>query len=240
MTLRGELLDRTFVLVEHDVGPQSHFAALVGIVRQQLEQVEEHHGVVVTAIGIGCAGPIERQCATVSPVNIPAWRAFPLRQHLSEMFELPVYGDLDAKALGAGRRLARRGSGPLDVLRARRCRRASAAESSSMANCSTARPGTPATSATSSSSPTAVAASAGLVGVSRPRRPARRSRRSPAARRRSPPTRSCVAPVASSDARRRRSATCSTSISSSWAAVWRSGSRRRSSTPRRRSSTVTR
>jgi glucokinase len=99
VTLRGELLDRTFVPVERDVGPQSHFAALVGIVRQQLEQVEEHHGIVVTAIGIGCPGPIDRQCVTVSPANIPAWRAFPLRQHLSEMFELPVYGDLDAKAL---------------------------------------------------------------------------------------------------------------------------------------------
>ena len=99
VTMRGELLDRTMVLVERDVGPQSHFGALAGIVQQQLDQAHEHHEVRVRAVGIGCAGPIGRHCETVSPVNIGSWRDFPLRHHLMELTDLPVYGDLDAKAL---------------------------------------------------------------------------------------------------------------------------------------------
>ncbi len=99
MTMRGELLDRSRVEVERDVGPQSHLSALAGIVGEQLEQAVSQHGVRVRAIGIGCAGPIERHCESVSPVNISSWRRFPLRAHLVELTGLPVYGDLDAKAL---------------------------------------------------------------------------------------------------------------------------------------------
>jgi len=99
VTMRGELLDRARVEVEADVGPQSHFASLVTIVSEQLERARRHHRLDVRAIGIGSAGPIERNCETVSPINIPAWRRFELRQHLVDFTGLPVYGDLDAKAL---------------------------------------------------------------------------------------------------------------------------------------------
>jgi glucokinase len=99
MTARGVLLDRSRVEVEPDVGPQSHFAGLVSVVNEQLEQARTQHDVRVRAIGIGCAGPIERNCETVSPLNISSWRQFPLRAHLEELTGLPVYGDLDAKAL---------------------------------------------------------------------------------------------------------------------------------------------
>jgi glucokinase len=39
---------------------------------------------------------------TVSPLNIVAWRDFPLRDRLSELVGLPVYVDNDAKALALG------------------------------------------------------------------------------------------------------------------------------------------
>ncbi len=99
MTFRGELLDRSVVDIESDVGPQSHFAAIVGIVNEQMEVAERSHHLRVRAVGIGCIGPIDRHCETVSPVHIPSWRRFPLRQHLVDLTGLPVYGDLDAKAL---------------------------------------------------------------------------------------------------------------------------------------------
>ena len=99
VTYRGVLLDRSRVEVQTDVGPQSHFAALASIVAEQLEQAELQHDVRVRAIGIGCAGPIDRNCETVSPLDISSWRRFPLRQHLADLTGLPVYGDLDAKAL---------------------------------------------------------------------------------------------------------------------------------------------
>jgi glucokinase len=99
VTVRGELLDRSRVELESDVGPQSHFATLAGIVNEQLEQARDQHDVRVRAIGIGSAGPIERNCETVSPLNIPSWRKFELRQNLRDLTGLPVFGDLDAKAL---------------------------------------------------------------------------------------------------------------------------------------------
>lgn len=99
MTMRGTLLDRNRVEVDPDVGPQSHFAALAGIVAEMRDSAESQHGVRIRAIGVGCAGPIERNCETVSPVNISSWRRFPLRAHLHDLTGLPVFGDLDAKAL---------------------------------------------------------------------------------------------------------------------------------------------
>lgn len=38
----------------------------------------------------------------VSPLNIPAWRGFPLRSRLADATGLPVYVDNDAKALALG------------------------------------------------------------------------------------------------------------------------------------------
>ncbi len=99
LTARGELLDRCRVDLERDVGPQSHFAALASIVAEQLEQARTQHQVRVRAIGIGCDGPIERNCETVSPVSISSWRSFGLRQHLRDLTGIPVFGDLSGKAM---------------------------------------------------------------------------------------------------------------------------------------------
>jgi glucokinase len=99
VTFRGELLDRSRAEIDTDVGPQSHFASLAKIVGEQLDRARDQHNVRVRAIGVGCPGPIERNCETVSPLSVPSWRRFELRQHLHELTSLPVFGDLDAKAL---------------------------------------------------------------------------------------------------------------------------------------------
>ena len=85
VTFRGELLDRTRADVDPDVGPQSHFASLARMVTEQRDRAREQHNVRVRAIGVGCAGPIERNCETVSPASVPSWRRFELRQHLREL-----------------------------------------------------------------------------------------------------------------------------------------------------------
>jgi glucokinase len=59
----------------------------------------EHHGYLPLVVGVGCAGPITWNVATVSPLNLPQWREFPLRDRLSDLTGLPVFGDGDAKAL---------------------------------------------------------------------------------------------------------------------------------------------
>ena len=94
----GELVDRSVELVNHDVGPEAHFMKLAGIIDQQLDAADRH-GVRIAAVGVGSAGPITRNCETVSPVNIPAWRDFPLRSRVSEHTGYRVFGDLDGKAL---------------------------------------------------------------------------------------------------------------------------------------------
>lgn len=95
---KGEMLDRSVSLVNQDVGPEAHFTNLAGIVEQQLEAADRH-GVRIAAVGIGSAGPIRPDCETVSPLNLPAWREFPLRDRVSALTGYRVYGELDGKAL---------------------------------------------------------------------------------------------------------------------------------------------
>jgi glucokinase len=56
----------------------------------------------ITAVGVGCGGPMDHGGEHVSPLNIPAWRAFPLRTRLHEHCGVPVHIDNDAKALALG------------------------------------------------------------------------------------------------------------------------------------------
>ena len=54
------------------------------------------------AVGVVCGGPMERGGEHVSPLNIPAWRGFPLRGRVAEYTGLPTFVDGDAKALALG------------------------------------------------------------------------------------------------------------------------------------------
>ncbi len=56
----------------------------------------------VTVCGVGCGGPMEPGGTTVSPLNIPQWREFPLRERLCADLNLPIFIDNDAKALAIG------------------------------------------------------------------------------------------------------------------------------------------
>lgn len=56
----------------------------------------------VIVCGVGCGGPMEPGGTTVSPLNIPQWRDFALRERLGADLALPVFIDNDAKALALG------------------------------------------------------------------------------------------------------------------------------------------
>jgi len=49
--------------------------------------------------GVGSGGPMTAGGEAVSPLNIPAWRDFPLRASLASLLDMPVFVDNDAKAL---------------------------------------------------------------------------------------------------------------------------------------------
>jgi glucokinase len=52
--------------------------------------------------GVGCGGPMTPGGDEVSPINIAAWRGFPLRGRLADHTRLPTFVDNDAKALALG------------------------------------------------------------------------------------------------------------------------------------------
>jgi glucokinase len=63
----------------------------------------------IVACGVGCGGPMTLGGETVSPLNIPAWRGFPLRDRLRDLLAtvlapggVDLHIDNDAKALALG------------------------------------------------------------------------------------------------------------------------------------------
>ncbi len=98
VTRRGELVDRDMVRTDPDKNASGLFESLELLVHRQTSRAaERHHGRIVVA-GIGSAGPIEPNCERIAPLNIPAWKNFPLRSAVQEMVGVPVFGNLDAKA----------------------------------------------------------------------------------------------------------------------------------------------
>jgi glucokinase len=80
----------------HD--PEAVFAALAAVV----DEVCATEVGTPAACGAGCGGPMRDGRELVSPLNIPAWRDFPLRARLAAHLGAPVTVDNDAKALALG------------------------------------------------------------------------------------------------------------------------------------------
>ncbi len=99
MTMQGELIDRDRVEVDHHLGADALFGTLNAVIETQLARAHDHHHMRPVAVGVGSAGPTTPDVETISPLNIHSWRNFPLRERLMAATHLPVFGDLDAKAL---------------------------------------------------------------------------------------------------------------------------------------------
>lgn len=91
----GRVLERAQTATSGD-DAESLFATLVELIRDVRDRAVDRS---VVACGVGCGGPMEPGGRTVSPLNIPAWRAFPLAARLQEALGVPVAIDNDAKAL---------------------------------------------------------------------------------------------------------------------------------------------
>ncbi|RJL30069.1 ROK family protein [Bailinhaonella thermotolerans] len=68
------------------------------------------------AVGVGSAGPLDPRAGTVSPVNIPAWRAFPLVDRLAESLDRPVVLAGDGHCFALGEHAAGAGTGARALL----------------------------------------------------------------------------------------------------------------------------
>ena len=74
------------------------FARLERLCRDVLSDA----AVAVDGVGVGCGGPMRFPEGVVSPLFIPAWRGFPLRERLTRAFGHACVVDNDAKAMALG------------------------------------------------------------------------------------------------------------------------------------------
>lgn len=94
---RGRVLARQVTPTPRTTDAEVLFATLTRLV-DSLGAEAAH----ARAVGVGCGGPMTNGGERVSPLNIPAWRDFPLRARLAEHCARPVSIDNDAKALARG------------------------------------------------------------------------------------------------------------------------------------------
>lgn len=77
-------------------------ASVGGVVRDTLAALPSDATIV--GVGIGCAGPIDRKRGLVSPLNVPDWRDYPLRDFIGSVvasagLDVPVTLEMDGVAI---------------------------------------------------------------------------------------------------------------------------------------------
>ncbi|MEV7289040.1 ROK family protein [Streptomyces sp. NPDC093252] len=77
---------------------QEHGDTVMGAVEEVLRDLAASpHWVRADAVGIGSAGPVDATAGTVSPVNVPGWRGYPLVHRVRE-----AVGGLPVELIGDG------------------------------------------------------------------------------------------------------------------------------------------
>jgi glucokinase len=92
VTRDGVIVDRARIKVNGDQSPDGLFSDLAGMVSDLLVRARGQHGAQPIAVGLGTAGPLASNAETVSPLNIPCWRDFPLTPRLRDLTGLPTFG----------------------------------------------------------------------------------------------------------------------------------------------------
>lgn len=93
-----------------ETGRDADSAELEAAVRHVVEHALGRLGdgdAAVRGVGIGSAGPVDRRAGTVSPLNVPAWRDYPLRDFVSSVVsgtigsrdEVPIALEMDGIAI---------------------------------------------------------------------------------------------------------------------------------------------
>jgi glucokinase len=77
----------------------------------------DNGGPDLAGVGVGCGGPMTWPAAEVSPLNVPAWQSFPLRERLRERHPgLPVRVHNDAVCMAVGEHWRGAGRGADNLL----------------------------------------------------------------------------------------------------------------------------
>jgi len=89
----------TVVPTDAECGPEDGLARLFALGRQAVERA----GADVTAVGIGCGGPLDSAAGVlIAPLHLPGWTNIPIVDMASTEFGLRAVLDNDATAAAAG------------------------------------------------------------------------------------------------------------------------------------------
>jgi glucokinase len=94
----GNVLARNQIASTDAGSADELFARVVASATDVLESVP----VAPDVCGVGCGGPGTDRYRVVSPLNIAAWRSFPIGDRVGAAFGLPTFCENDAKALTLG------------------------------------------------------------------------------------------------------------------------------------------
>src|SRR5215469_9747657 len=115
----GRLITWTQVPTARDVDDERLWRNLEDLLLEVLDTAKVADTAELSGIGCGCGGPMEWPAGLVSPLNIPAWRKFPLRERLAARFGRgagPVRVHNDAICVAAGEHWRGAGRGKKNVL----------------------------------------------------------------------------------------------------------------------------
>jgi glucokinase len=113
----GRLISWNQIPTHRDVDAEQLWRTLESLLAQVLDDAKVSDTGVLSGVGCGCGGPIEWPAGLVSPLNIPAWRAFPLRDRLADRYGgIPVRVHNDAICAAAGEHWRGAGRGWRNVL----------------------------------------------------------------------------------------------------------------------------
>ena len=88
-----------------------------GAVQDAVEELLSTIATPVEAVGIASAGPVDLTAGRVSPINIPAWQGFPLRDRMRTLLpELPIALAGDGLCMALGEHWAGAGQGSDSML----------------------------------------------------------------------------------------------------------------------------
>ena len=121
--LAAGVVDRSGQLLSADrvptpSGPTTDGADIWAAIGAVLQRTHEAAGSPALAgLGVGCGGPMDWPVGEVSPLNIHAWRGFPLRAHLADRYpRLPVRLHNDALCMAVAEHWVGAGQGTTSML----------------------------------------------------------------------------------------------------------------------------
>ncbi len=113
----GRLIAAARTGTPHGLDAEQLWRTLDVLVSQVLASAGVAGTGALSGVGCGCGGPMEWPAGKVSPLNIPGWRSFPLRERLADRFTgLPVRLHNDAICMAAGEHWRGAGRGRRDML----------------------------------------------------------------------------------------------------------------------------